>query len=406
MKLDIFDFVYNKGLPGEWRVEECRLSQTNLIVGKNASGKSRILRAIYALSELLSESGFIALQPKSYEWHFLFNYEWHLLFDIDTPEQKTEYILKIEKGLVIQEKLIIYSESNQPLLDRDESGEGTIFAKEINQNIRFQTDQTELAVVKRRDSIQHPFLENLYQWSNALRFYQFGTELGKSFAWLPPIPGDREFSKNEIKFKDYRSVVGIFLLGKHEIGDTFTQAIISDMIKIGYQLSEIGIQVPSFINFDISAADSPGNLPQSLYVKETDLTAVTEQAEMSQGMFRALSLFIQINYSLLASKPSCIIIDDIGEGLDYQRSASIIKILIEKAKTGLVQLIMTTNDEFIMNGVPIEYWSVIERTPGSAKLHNIFNSRDKIEQFKFIGLNNFDLFTSEFLLPKEGEEEA
>ena len=133
---------------------------------------------------------------------------------------------------------------------------------------------------------------------------------------------------------------------------------------------------------------------------------MTEQAEISQGMFRALSLFIQINYSLLASKPSCIVIDDIGEGLDYQRSSSIIKIVIEKAETGLVQLIMSTNDEFIMNGVPIEYWSFIERTPGRAKLHNIYNSREKIEEFKFIGLNNFDLFTSEFLLQKEGDEEA
>lgn len=400
MKLDIFDFVYNKGLPGEWRVEECRLSQTNLIVGKNASGKSRILRAIHTLSELLSESGSLAPQPKSYEWR--------LLFDIDTPEQKTEYILKIEKGLVIKEKLIIGSKSDEPLLDRDESGEGTIFAndKEINKHIRFQTDQKELAVVKRRDSIQHPFLEDLYQWSSSLRFYEFGTQLGKNT--MARIPSTMELLKNKTDFKDSNSVVGIFVIGKQERGDEFTKAILSDMREIGYKLSKIDTKVPSLINPDISAVDSPDNLPRFLYIQEEDLTSVTEQSEMSQGMFRALSLFIQINYSLLADKPSCIIIDDIGEGLDYQRSSSIIKILIEKAKTktGLVQLIMTTNDEFIMNGVPIEYWSVIERTPGSAKLHNISNSRDKIEEFKFIGLNNFDLFTSEFLLPKEGEEEA
>ena len=398
MKLDIFDYVYNKGLPGEWRVEECRLSQTNLIVGKNATGKSKIVRTIYTLSELLSNSRSLLPQSKSYEWH--------LLFDTDLPEQKTEYILKIEKGLVIKEKLIIGSKSDGPLLDRDESGKGTIFAKELNQKINFQTDQTELAVVKRRDSIQHPFLEKLYQWSNSLRFYEFGTELGKNFIWVPPFPRDRELSKNEIKVKDARSVVGIFVLGEKEFGEPFIEAIISDMTKIGYQLSKVGIKVPSFINSDISAADSSEDLPHSLYIQEADLNSVTEQAEISQGMFRALSLFIQINYSLLASKPSCIVIDDIGEGLDYQRSSSIIKILIEKAETGLVQLIMTTNDEFIMNGVPIEYWSLIERTPGSAKLHNIYNSREKIEEFKFIGLNNFDLFTSEFLLQKEGEEEA
>lgn len=395
MKLDIFDYVYNKGLPGEWRVEECRLSQTNLIVGKNASGKSRILRAIHTLSELLSESGSLAPRPKSYEWR--------LLFDIDRPEQKTEYILKIEKGLVIQEKLIIYSESDKPLLDRHESGEGTIFAKKIKQNIDFQTDKTELAVVKRRDSIQHPFLENLYQWSSSLRFYEFGAQLGKNT--MAHIRFTMELLKNQTDFKDSNFVVGIFVIGKQEIGEPFIKAIISDMREIGYKLSEIGTKVPSLINPDISV-DSPDNLPQFLYIQEEDLTSVTEQSEISQGMFRALSLFIQINYSLLASKPSCIVIDDIGEGLDYQRSSSIIKILIEKAERGLVQLIMTTNDEFIMNGVPIEYWSVIERTPGIAKLHNISNSRDKIEEFKFIGLNNFDLFTSEFLLHKEGDEEA
>ena len=314
--------------------------------------------------------------------------------------------MKIEKGLVIKEKLIIGSKSNEPLLDRDESGEGNIFTQEVARNIRFQTDPTELAVVKRRDSIQHPFLEDLYQWSSSLRFYEFGTELGKNFMWAPPFPRNRELSKNEIKVKDARSVVGIFVLGKQEIGERFIEAIISDMTKIGYQLSKVGIKVPSFINSDISAADSSEDLPHSLYIQEADLNSVTEQAEISQGMFRALSLFIQINYSLLASKPSCIVIDDIGEGLDYQRSSSLIKIIIEKAETGLVQLIMTTNDEFIMNGVPIEYWSVIERTPGSAKLHNIYNSREKIEEFKFIGINNFDLFTSEFLLQKEGDEEA
>ena len=397
MKLDSFEYVSNKGLPNEWRVEECRLSQVNLIVGKNASSKSRIVKSIHLLSQLLSDDN---IEPR--------NDEWHLYFDIDRPESKTEYILKIEKGLVVQEKLIMYGESNEPLLlERDRSGEGTIFAKELNQKIRFQTPKAELAAVKRRDSIQHPFLEKLYQWSNSLRFYEFGTQLGKNFMTLMSYPTIK-LSDNKRELKSYNSVVSIFQVGKQEIGDKFIQAIISDMKEIGYNLSEIGTKIPSAIERDFSTyntLDGDG-LPEFIYVKEEDLNFVTEQSDISQGMFRALSLLIQINYSLLASKPSCIVIDDIGEGLDYQRSSSIIKILIEKAETGLVQLIMTTNDEFIMNGVPIEYWSVIERTPGSAKLHNISNSRDKIEEFKFIGLNNFDLFTSEFLLQKEGDEEA
>ncbi|GAB4299779.1 MAG: hypothetical protein Fur0025_39010 [Oscillatoriaceae cyanobacterium] len=62
---------------------------------------------------------------------------------------------------------------------------------------------------------------------------------------------------------------------------------------------------------------------------------------------------------------------------------------------------MTSNDEYIMNGVPLEYWSVIERTSGQVKLHNYFNAEDKFKQFEFLGLNNFDFFTSEFALAEE-----
>ena len=388
MKLDILAYQYNQGQPSAWRIENFRLDNINLIVGKNASGKSRIVKAIYMLAELLSESGTLNPQPRTEEWH--------LWFDSDRPHQTTEYVLKIENGLVIQEKLVI---GDRELLNRNQSGEGTIWAEEFNQPMRFQTPQTELAVVKRRDAIQHPFLENLYQWSDSLRFYQFASQLGKDnlASRLPTI----DLLKNYTNLKDSNSVIWIFMLGQKEIGNTFIEAILMDMKKMGYPITKIATKVPSGLNPEFNHVLSKENLPRWLYVKEADLRSVTEQSEMSQGMFRALSLFIQINYSLLASKPSCIIIDDIGEGLDYQRASSMIKILIEKAQTGLVQLIMTTNDEFIMNGVPLEYWSVIERKPGSAELHNRFNSKDKFEQFEFIGLNNFDFFTSEFALQEE-----
>jgi len=387
MKLDIFEYVYNQGQPSEWRVEECKLMPTNLIVGKNASGKSRIVTAIRIISELLSTSGKINPNSRTDEWF--------LHFDIDRPE-RTEYILKIDKGSVIKEQLTI---ADKKLLDRDESGEGTIFAQELNQNIRFQTPKTELAVTKRRDAIQHPFLENLYQWANSLRLYEFGSQLGKDIPhWIPPTI---ESLKNETNFKNSDHVVRVFILGQKEIGDDFIQAIISDMKKINYHISDIGTEVLSLTNSDISFPVNLDNQPEFLYVQEQDLKSITDQLLISQGMFRALSLFIQINYSLLLGKLSCIVIDDIGEGLDYERSAAIIKVLIEKAQTGLVQLIMTTNDEFIMNGVPLEYWSVIERKPGRAKLHNMANSEDKFKQFQFIGLNNFDFFTSEFVLQEE-----
>ena len=52
---------------------------------------------------------------------------------------------------------------------------------------------------------------------------------------------------------------------------------------------------------------------------------------------------------------SAIALDDIGEGLDFDRASRLVALLIQKAKRFNFQLIMTTNDSFIMNGVPIEY---------------------------------------------------
>ncbi|GAB4299783.1 MAG: hypothetical protein Fur0025_39020 [Oscillatoriaceae cyanobacterium] len=190
----------------------------------------------------------------------------------------------------------------------------------------------ELAAVNRRDAVQHPFLDDLYQWANSLRFYEFGTQLGKNV--IAHIPQKVDFLKDKTDFKDYDYVVGIFCLGKNEIGDKFIQAIIDDRKEIGYEISEIGIKIPDDI-MNMMPPESSENLPQFLYVKESDLNSVTEQSDMSQEMFRCLSLLIQTNYSLLSGKPSCIIIDDIGEGLDYQRSSAIIKFLLTKLILGL-----------------------------------------------------------------------
>ena len=137
-------------------------------------------------------------------------------------------------------------------------------------------------------------------------------------------------------------------------------------------------------------------------VKEDGLKDYTDQMEMSQGMFRSLSLVIQIEYSLLANLPSCIMIDDIGEGLDYERSQSLIKLIMQKAASSRLQLIMTTNNRFVMNNIDLKYWHVINRENERSVFYNIGNSKDVFEEFSLTGLNNFDFFATKFY--KDGME--
>ena len=385
MKLDLMYHCQNKGLPSEWRIEGCDLGNINLIVGKNASGKSNILSSINTISRLLSSGMGFDTGGSSIEWT--------LFFDSHDEMNKKIYILEVDNGKVVKESFTIGSKT---YLNRQKSGEGKIWAERLGEDIDFQTPVNELAASRRRDSIQHPFFEELYTWASSLRYYPFGTELGiSSFITTKNI----DIIRKNTDLKDTDHVTGIFKLGEAELGDVFIENIKSEMKLIGYELSDIGTKNSSFY------PASEKFTPQCLYVQEIDLKDNTEQVFMSQGMFRALSLIIQVNYSLLTSKPSCILIDDIGEGLDFERSSAMIQLLIDKAASGLVQLVMTTNDRFIMNGVPLEYWSVIERQPGLAKLHNIHNSKQVFDDFKFTGLNNFDFFSTQFYVEGFGEQE-
>jgi len=76
----------------------------------------------------------------------------------------------------------------------------------------------------------------------------------------------------------------------------------------------------------------------------------------------------------------------------------LIDLIIEKVKKSNVQIIMTTNDRFVMNKVPLEYWSLIQRVPKKSLFFNYQNSKETFEEFKYTGLNNFDFLSTEFYI--------
>ena len=165
------------------------------------------------------------------------------------------------------------------------------------------------------------------------------------------------------------------------------------MKKIDYLLDGIGVRSQNAFSIaHPSSADVFG-----FFVKEHDLDGETEQLFISQGMFRALSVLIQINFALCADRQSCVLIDDIGEGLDFERSSALIEVLMNKAADSPMQLIMATNDRFIMNKVPLENWTVLYREKSNVWVYDYRNSKQIFEKFKFTGLSNFDFFSTDYL---------
>lgn len=386
MFLESIDYGQFKSTPRAWTLEGCTLGDINLIVGKNATGKSRTLSIIRALADLLCGDRKMTFLSGNYEVTF------------DKNGEKIRYGLKYEDRKIIKETLDIDSKNR---LDRGVGGAGDIYyEEELKRTMKFQTPDNELASLARRDSIQHPFLEDLYDWGKSVIHYHFGRSLGQDQLAVFVEDKDRA-GQQTLNLKDEKKVVAIFKKGEKEFGERFTSSIMQDMGSIGYELTEIGTATPEDLVVQINVPIS-GEIA-GLYVQESDLRGRTYQNDMSQGMFRALSLITQITYSELAGVPSCILIDDIGEGLDYERSSALIKLLIERAKATSVQLIMATNDRFVMNNVPLEYWSVIQRIGGKSRIYNYRNSPRLFDDFALTGLNNFDFFSSSYYLKDSSE---
>jgi len=354
---------------GQW----LSFGDMNLIVGKNATGKSKTIYAIRHIADLFCGDVQIS-QLNSLGFGTT---EYNLKFDSDGEE--IQYYLDFKDGKIIQETLTVDDEEK---LNRIK---GLLWYDGTNGNLAFETDDDVLAVSK-RDKKQHSFFETLYSWGKNLTYYRFGTPLGKDR--LVNDINLVKYDSDEVDLKDSYEVTRIFIMGEKQFPDSFLNTILEDMKAISYDLQTI--EVSSLKKFPVPA--------YGLNVKERDLEAITDQTEMSQGMFRALSLLVQLNYSLLSKTPSCILIDDIGEGLDYDRSNSLIELIIAKIKDSSVQVIMTTNDRFVMNKVPLEYWSVIQRLPKKSLFYNYRNSKSTFEEFQRTGLNNFDFLSYEYYI--------
>ena len=234
IRLKSVTYAEFEGKPEEWKLDTFSLGHSNLIVGKNASGKSRTLNLIGALSANLS-----GIRPPGLAG----DYDVEFIDD----GKLLKYHLKYEQNQVLEESFEI---DGKLFLDRDLGGVGNIYASEVNKGemIRFQTPTTEFAAVARRDSIQHAFLEPLHIWASSVRHYQFGTPLGKDHLAVVVERGGIEPDD-----RNPDNIVGLFLQATKNFGEKFSQSIAADMRQLNYDVKGIGTIRPTSIQLSPNA---------------------------------------------------------------------------------------------------------------------------------------------------------
>ncbi|WIV97161.1 AAA family ATPase [Kinneretia aquatilis] len=368
-KLTYFEY---KDDPRYWALESLDFTESNLIVGRNATGKTRLVHVITGLMQMLAGTKIGALDSGSYVAEF------------HVAGRSYIYEIAFHRRTVVKEKLLV---DGRVRLERSEDGKGRIHYAKEGTDLDFEVELSAIAFQSRRDRLQHPFITDLADWAASSATYMFGSEMGRNT--LAMLMTAQTASK-ELEQEDPNNALATYIEGFKKYRDAFDKAIIEDMIEMGFPLREVHAKPldPSV------AASSQGQLT-ALTVAEDGLSVEIPQIFISQGMYRALALTIKLNWAMFSNRKGLLVIDDLGEGLDYERACAVVKMTMEKAKASGSQVIITSNDRFVMNSVPLESWVVLQRQGGTVRAFTPRNSTEQFENFRFTGLSNFDFFTSQ-----------
>ena len=292
---------------------------------------------------------------------------WTLTFET-SQETSFDVYCDIGDGEVREERITLDGEI--VVSRRGESGE----IKDVisGEKRTYHPPIDKLTLLVRRDKQEHPYLEELAYWADSFNGYMFALRPPSELLVAGPGAGDARLASLE-------SVPHLLEMALAQ-GVT-AEAIVNDMRMVGYPVKDVHVKELL-----------PVKVPM-VTVREEDLPCEIVQGEISAGMYRALSAVVMVNFLLHQKKPCTLAIDDIGEGLDYERSMNLMKLLLKKTKKSDIQLILTSNDRHLLNAVDVQSWNILEREGGKVRAFNYANSKEAFDDFAMTGLSNFDFLS-------------
>ncbi len=357
MRLKSLSYTENlsKKETNPWELQELSLGERNLIVGKNATGKTRIVNVIHNFAKLIQKSQTVG------------HGKWAAVFVDGNHEIAVS--VAIDNGKILHEQILI---DGHKKLERTQSS-AELYSEVAAAELKISPPSDRLVLHVRRDKKEFPFLEKLVAWAEGVRGFSFANT----------SPNLVEMPNNPSQLTSLHTVPSVL--------EHLSPAQLHVVLK---QMSDMG--------YDIEAASTGWveGLPPAakmVFLKERGSAKPLKQSEISQGMFRAFSLLAIFQFLQCSSQVGCVLIDDLGEGLDFERSKKLADIIFGASDTK-IQIIATSNESFLMNVVSLSDLILCYRSKHVVRCLNYANSREQFDAWRQLGLNNFDLFSSNFLL--------
>lgn len=326
------------------------LKKTNLIVGRNASGKTRTINALENVTSFMQLKNSRTIKDSNFRTTLSFanpeDEEWDMV-----------YTFEIDNKKVIYEQFTV---CGKVMVERDAKN-GVLMGEAINPPV------DKLTVQVRRDRGVYPDIETLMEWAESVTVISCSNlNPFTSIGGLPDII-------NPLSLSDL-----VENLSHEERKD-----IINAANELGYELNDIDIQ---------SVADI-----KLICVKERYIPDPIPSLQLSSGMLRVIYLLCFLKYMKHDRKYRLLLIDDLGEGLDYKRATLLGRIVFKECEKEHIQLIASSNDSFLMDVVDISNWQILRRDKTKITTLNEENCGKMFDHFRMTGLSNFDLFSSDFI---------
>lgn len=332
-----------------WSLNPIALNPTNLIVGPNSTGKTKACKALAQIINLLTQRDLL-------ESYMTLDSVMHF----NDGDDKIEYGFSVKQGRYVAEWMIV---NEQTVLSR--MGDDAYLLEEP-----VSPPENKLILQVRRDTVKYPVIEKIVTWAEKAKMLHFS-----DLEW--------DGVMNSSGGDEYLRMTPLFPLVASMSRETISN-VIEDVRGLGFKIKDVTV-----VDMD--------NMIKHVAFEEEGIERTLFEFSLSDGMKRAVTLVMFVHYMASHSNPSILIIDDLGEGLDYDRSKRLGRYVFEKCREMGVQLVVTSNDSFLMNVVDIDNWNILYREGAKVNSINKTNSPVFFENIKFVGLNNFDVFTSGIL---------
>ncbi len=110
-----------------------------------------------------------------------------------------------------------------------------------------------------------------------------------------------------------------------------------------------------------------------------------------------ISYTFSFAYYFFKDKTILLTIDDFCNNFDLIITKNLCNWVLDKSKLYPdVHIVMTTQNRYVINAVPLKNISFIENTLDEFKIYNYSNSKENFDEFEYTGMGNFDCLNTKF----------